>query len=185
MKNLTKSQFPSLNQDIEDLKEIINQYEELLELAQHVIFTLSPGGLVIALNNIFQKVTGWQDEEWIGKPFEDMLHPGDVPLAIERFSNLLNGNAAQSIEVRIQKKTGGFVFCEILAGPKIKDGKAITILGIGRDITRRKLADEALIESEERFRTKHSRSYPGTRSQSEIQICNQSSAWSYTRRYDR
>jgi PAS domain S-box-containing protein len=132
MKNINKSQIPSLKQNYEDLSEIGNKYLEFMEFARDVIFILSPVGLVIEVNNTFIDITGWQNTECIGKSITYLIDPEDIPLAKERFANLLSGKVAQSIDVRIRK--------------------VIKILVIGRDITSRKMVNKALLESEERFR---------------------------------
>jgi PAS domain S-box-containing protein len=152
MKNINKSQIPSLKQNYEDLSEIGNKYLEFMEFARDVIFILSPVGLVIEVNNTFIDITGWQNTECIGKSITYLIDPEDIPLAKERFANLLSGKVAQSIDVRIRKKNGDYIICELLASPKIIEGKVIKILVIGRDITSRKMVNKALLESEERFR---------------------------------
>ena len=119
-------------------------YRELIDLARDVIFSLTPKGLFGSLNQAFEKITGWQTHEWIGKPFTDLLHPEDIPLAVERFSNILKGHTAQAIELRIQKKFGNYACIEVLASSQMKKGMIIGLLGIGRDITWRKQVEEAL-----------------------------------------
>lgn len=74
----------------------------------------------------------------------DLLHPEDIPLAAERFSNVLKGHTAQAIELRIRKKSGGYVCIEVLASSRMGKGMITGILGIGRDITERKLAEETI-----------------------------------------
>jgi PAS domain-containing protein len=74
MKNIKKSDSSSVSKKKEKLSEIGNQYLEFLELARDVISTLSPEGLVISLSRAFENITGWQPNEWIGKPFESFTN---------------------------------------------------------------------------------------------------------------
>jgi len=137
---------------VEALQEINRHYNELIEQTRDVIFVLSNQGLVVSLNQAFERITGWEVKEWIGKPFIGLLNPDDVPLVRERISKVLKGNINQLLELRIQKKSGGYLYSEILSSPQVDNGTIIGILGIGRDITDRKLTENALQESEERFK---------------------------------
>ena len=122
------------------------RYRELLELIRDLIFTLSPEGLIIELNKVFETFTGWETAEWTDKPFINLIHSDDADLVLHRFSNLKNGIVTGSIEVRLLKKSGDYIYCDILASPKIENGKIIKIVGIARDISGRKLAEKAHYE---------------------------------------
>jgi CheY-like chemotaxis protein/regulator of replication initiation timing len=75
----------------EKLTEIKRRYSELMEQTRDVIFVLSNQGIVVSLNHAFERITGWQMEECIGKPLTRLLHPDDVTLVEERISNILKG----------------------------------------------------------------------------------------------
>jgi PAS domain S-box-containing protein len=137
----------------EVLLETENRYHEIMGRARDVIFSLSPQGKLVSLNQAFEDITGLHIQDWIGKPFTDLLHPEDIPLAMERFLKVLNGHTSQAIELRIRNKSGDYIFGEFLDFPQIKNGKTVGLLGIGRDITERKKIEEKLRESEERFKT--------------------------------
>lgn len=133
------------------LVEMDNRYNELMERARDAIFSLSLQGILVSLNRAFEQITGWKIKDWIGKPFVGLLDPEDIPLAVVRFSNVLKGNSSQAMELRIRKKTGGYVYAEILASPQMKEGKIIGLLGIARDITERKSIELSLYEKESRI----------------------------------
>src|ERR1035437_7012320 len=128
----------------EDLLEIRNHHIELMEQMRDVIFLLSTDGIIVSLNQAFENITGWQIYDWVGKPFMGLLHPEDIPIATKRLSEVISGKISQELELRVQKKSGEFLYCEILSSPHVKKEKIIGVLGIGRDITDRKLNDEAL-----------------------------------------
>jgi len=137
----------------EKLLEIKRRYYELMEQTRDVIFVLSNQGIVVSLNHAFERITGWELKEWIGKPFTGLLHPDDVYLVAERISNVLKGSINHLLELRIRKKSGVYLYSEILSSPQVDNGKIIGILGIGRDITDRKLVEEALERERTLLRT--------------------------------
>jgi PAS domain S-box-containing protein len=137
----------------EKLLEIKRRYYELMEQTRDVIFVLSNQGIVVSLNHAFELITGWELKEWIGKPFTGLLHPDDIPIVTERISNVLKGSINQLLELRIRKKSGVYLYSEILSSPQIDAGTTIGILGIGRDITDRKLVEEALERERTLLRT--------------------------------
>ncbi len=128
----------------EALLEIKSRYYDIMEQTRDVIFLLSAEGLIVSLNKAFERITGWEIHEWIGKPFMGLLHPDDIPLSINRMTDVLKGKISEELELRIRIKSGGFLYCEILSSPQIKKGEIIGVLGIGRDITDRKRNDEEL-----------------------------------------
>ncbi|MCS6927465.1 MAG: PAS domain S-box protein, partial [Candidatus Binatia bacterium] len=61
-------------------------YRSLVETSPEVIYSLSPtDGTFTSLNPAFEEITGWSRAEWIGKPFAPLIHPDDLPLALEMY----------------------------------------------------------------------------------------------------
>jgi PAS domain S-box-containing protein len=136
----------------EALRESEEGYRSLVENAKDAIFTLSTTGTITSLNPAFEKITGWSCTEWIGKPFAPILHPEDLSIATELFRRALQGEMLPMFELRVLFKSGEYGFGEFTATPQIEKGGVKGILGIARDITERKRAEEALRESEKRHR---------------------------------
>ena len=137
----------------EALRESEERYRDLIDTARDVIFTISSQGVFTSFNRAFETETGWSINEWIGKPFIGLVDPNDVPIMSQRFKRVMEGQLGEPLELRIRTKYGGVVHGEFVASPQVKNGKVIGLLGIARDITERKQAEEALRESEERFKT--------------------------------
>lgn len=134
------------------LLESEERYRSLVETAQDVIYTLSPDGILTSINSAFDSVTGWKRSEWIGQHFSSLVYPDDLPLAYTVFQRSLQGFKNTNYEVRIRSKSGELITGEFVSTPQVKEKKIVGILGIARNITERKKAEEAVRESEKRYR---------------------------------
>jgi len=110
-------------------------------------------GTIEFLSPAFAALTGWSADEWIGRPFAELVYADDLPRAIEKYTALLRGEKLPPYELRIVTKAGGFIVGEFHSAPFVEQGRVVGKQGIARDITDRKRADEARQATEERFRT--------------------------------
>jgi len=143
------------------LRRSEEDYRNLVETARDVIFIVSADGTIASLNTAFNTITGWSKVDWVGKPFSLLIHPDDLPTAMEKFKHSLQGELSESFELRINTAGGGNVVGEFIVVPQIRDGKVVNILGIARDITERKKTEEVLRRTEERYRALVERSFDG------------------------
>ena len=136
----------------EALRESEERYRSLVETAQDIIYTLSIDGTITSLNPAFETITGWPRSEWVGKPVADLIHSDDLGPATDLVQRFSQGDRP-SFERRVLTKSGEYLNCEFITTPQMRDGTLIGVVGIGRDITERKLAEEALRASEEEYRS--------------------------------
>ena len=137
-------------------KELLDESEELhrhlVESARDVIYSVSPTAEILSVNPAFEQTTGWSPNEMIGKQLTALVHPDDWALAMDMGLRTLNGERTPVHEVRLLTKSGEYAACEFLIAPLMRRGEIIAILGIGRDIRDKKQLEEALRESEARYR---------------------------------
>jgi len=110
-------------------------------------------GTIEFLSGAFTSLTGWQPSEWLGRPFAELVHPDDLPLAVEKYLANLRGEHLPPYELRIRTRSGGLVVGEFHSAPLIEGSRVVGEQGIARDVTDRKRAEETLLATEERFRT--------------------------------
>ena len=98
----------------------------------------------------FTKTLGWRAEEVLEKPFLDFVHPDDRDSS-HREATVRQEARRDTVEFenRYLCKDGTYKWISWNSHPLPDKG---LVIGVGRDITERKHADEALRKSEERFR---------------------------------
>jgi PAS domain S-box-containing protein len=134
------------------LRESEERYRILVENSPDIISSVSiEDGRISSLNPVFEKITGWSRAEWIGKPYTSIIHPDDIPIAEEKYQQLLNGESLPPFELCVLTKSGEVLFGEFIMRPEIRSGEMVGFLGFARDITERKRTEEALRESEAKY----------------------------------
>jgi PAS domain S-box-containing protein len=135
-----------------ELRRVEARCQSLVENVRDVIFTVSADRKITFLNPAFETITGWKRDEWLGRDFTLIIHPDDLHLASEIHRRVLNGEIPPGFELRILLKSGEYITVEFTITPLIQDGNIIGGWGIARDITKRKRTEEALLQSEEKYR---------------------------------
>jgi len=134
-----------VNLDISDrrrmedaLRQSEKRFRRLVETARDIIFTLSPDGTVLTLNDALSGSTGWIANDWLGRHFADALLDEFRGEAYKYFERALRGENLPLFELPIKTKRGGVVTLEVTLSPLLENGEVMSLLGIGRDVTDRK-----------------------------------------------
>ncbi len=119
-------------------------------------FAVSPDGTLVLewITEAFTRITGYRPEElWPAGNWMSIIHPEDLPLVRERMGVVLQGQPDDG-EARIITKDGRAHWLHIFTHPEWDEaqGRVVRVYGAVRDIDARKKAEEALKESEERYR---------------------------------
>jgi PAS domain S-box-containing protein len=107
---------------------------------------------IIYVNNKCAEMAGLSKQNLIGLAFLDITHPDDRPAVKERYSKLLSGEwLSDGISVRGFDKDGNTRWAELREIPFSWHGRP-AIASLVNDITDRKRAEEALAQSERKYR---------------------------------
>lgn len=132
----------------EALRESEEQFRTLVDGLRDLIFALAPDGTVTALNLAFEDITGWPRDQWLGKPFVELLHPDDAPHALALLGQVLRGQQPPTAQLRVRTSQGDDRVGEFHTSVQLRDGEIVGILGIVRDITDRLRLEEQLRQAQ-------------------------------------
>lgn len=120
------------------LRESEERYRNIVQNARDAIFMLSPAGQISSLNPAFETITGWKSAEWLDKEFGALVHPDDLPLAMQMFLAVTSGaRVTTPFSLRIRHRDDRYVMGEFTLAPWARGDQIIGVLGIGRDVTER------------------------------------------------
>ncbi|MGB2799082.1 MAG: PAS domain S-box protein, partial [Dehalococcoidia bacterium] len=134
-----------------------NALQESQELSRGLLEAATVGTYIVQdgkfqyVNPQFERIIGYGRDELLGTYSLEHVHPDDRELVRNKAVELLKGQSILSYEFRFMHKDGRLLWIlERVASIEYKGRPAA--VGSFMDITERKQAEEALRESEERFR---------------------------------
>ena len=135
----------------EALRKSEAQYRLLFENANEAIAVVCEGKLCF-VNPKHNEIGGYSEDELTSRPFVDFVHPDDREMIIERHEQRLKGEPSPGVyPIRILDKDGNTKWMEVNTVLISWEDKPAT-LTFSDDITKRKLAEDALQTSEEKKR---------------------------------
>lgn len=134
------------------LRQSESKYRTLVESMLDGVFVVQDG-IVKFANRSMADTLGYEVHELLGMGIPALIAPEDRQRVLEQYRMWLSGNDAQGqSELKALHKNGNTsVFVKISLAPIDYEGGKAT-LGTARDITKQKLAEASLRESEEQFR---------------------------------
>ena len=131
----------------------LQELAAIVESSEDAILGKTLEGVITSWNKGAEKMYGYAAEEIVGKSVYDIVPPERRDELEQILERLKRGEAVERLETVRVRKDGTTVDVSATISP-IKDqgGRVIGASAIARDITERKRAEEALRESEARWR---------------------------------
>jgi len=129
------------------------KYRDLVETSQGLIWRVDLEGRFTYLNPIYEELTGYRLDEMLGRNFFEFQGAEVLTGDIESFQAILQGQPILGFETILKTKSGDQIDLIANAKPLFDiDGNVMGIQGTAYDITERKQAENALQESEAKYR---------------------------------
>ena len=142
---------------IQKIRRQLGERDELYRLisenAEDLIAVVDVHGKRLYNSPGYKKVFGYAQEELLGAPVLDQIHPDDHERVIEARTQAFATDASVRIEYRFQRKDGDWRILESTGSPvQSAPGGSKKLVIVSRDITDRKHAAEILRQREEQLR---------------------------------
>ncbi len=137
----------------EALRESEERYRTLVENASDIVFRTDNNGHFTFVNPAALRITGYEEEEIIGKHYPTLIRPDMRDEAIKFFGRQFVKRIQNTYsEYPILTKEGHEVWLGQNTQLIVEDGHVIGFQAVARDITDRKRMEKELRDSEERYR---------------------------------
>ncbi|MHC5759310.1 PAS domain S-box protein [Nostoc sp.] len=134
------------------LQESELKFRSIIENANDLIFVLSPEGIFTYHSPNVTALMGYSLEEIEGHSVVEFTKPEDLAISATALQRAITGEKLTDIEVRLRHKDGSWRWFNFNTSTINTSSGEIAIVGVGRDITERKQAEEALRRSEMKYR---------------------------------
>jgi len=134
-------------------EEVRERFKELFEYSLELIYVNDLNGNFLDANDVTLSTLGYAREDIPKISFVDLLDQENIMKAYKFTKEIRKtGRQSQWSEYKIKAKDGDYIYIETYGIPLKKDGKIYAILGIGKNVTDRKVSELKLKDSEEMFK---------------------------------
>ena len=131
----------------EALLESLNKYRKIFQNVQDVFYQSDANGYLIEISPSIQRYSGYTREELIGKPVADVYYNSEDRIRL--LESMHRTGEVVDYEVRMKTKDDSRIYVSVNAQFLYDStGKPTGVEGSLRDVTERKLAQDALKETE-------------------------------------
>ncbi len=140
----------SLTTDQATQDRYMEAWKRLFDLTHDLLGIVGFDGRLKQVNPAWSRTLGWTDKELLENLWIESVHPEDRLAALAAGEDLLAGKPVLSLENRYQCKDGSY---RRITWDSFPDMEKRLIMIVGRDITERRRAEEALRKTEEKYRS--------------------------------
>jgi PAS domain S-box-containing protein len=126
----------------EAFHEVAERYRELFENANDIVYTTDLSGRFTSMNQAGLRLTGYPEDEIRKIDITQVVSPEYLAVIRTMLAHILAGEDPATFVIEIMAKDGQRVPLEVSNQLIVRGGKAVGFQGIGRNIARRRQAEE-------------------------------------------
>ncbi|MDI6789800.1 MAG: cache domain-containing protein, partial [Thermodesulfobacteriota bacterium] len=140
-----------LKKSMEELKKSEEKYKTLVESAADLIFTVDVKGDYLSMNRCAADFFGGHHDALVGKNMRDFFSKESTELQMDFVGQVFN--TGRNVDVKHPVKVGkrDYWFTSNFVALKDETGRVFAVLGISRDITKRKRLEEEQMYNTEKL----------------------------------
>ncbi len=136
-----------------ELKESEEKYRLLVENQSDMVVKVDTSGRFLFVSPTYCRTFGKTEDELLGRQFMPLVHEDDRALTAKAMEALYTPPHTAYIEQQAMTKDGWRWLAWVDTAVLDEDGKVMEIIGVGRDITKRKRVEDAVRQNENKFRS--------------------------------
>jgi PAS domain S-box-containing protein len=145
--------FIGIIRDVTERERLRQERDRFFSISSDLLCIVGADGVILAVNDSWEKVLGWRPEEIRGRSFTELLHPDDIARTLEVYRRLAAGAGAprrldqadgDSLENRYRHKDGSYRWLA-WTGTAVYDTHVL--YAGARDITRRRDLEASIARS--------------------------------------
>lgn len=138
---------------VEELETVGHRFKALLENNEDGLMLFTAESMIIYQNEVVDRVSGYNLKDRRGRPGYSFIHKEDQSSACELWNEVLNApNKAFHFQFRLRARNRKYIWIEGVLTNRMADENIAAIVANFRDISKRKEAEQALTESEKKYR---------------------------------
>jgi PAS domain S-box-containing protein len=137
------------------LKILEERYRLSFENISDVVYTIDTDLNILEVSPSVERILGYKREDFVGLPLSAMkiiFGPESFEQAVADAARILRGETIPAIPYRFISRDGTEMIGEVSGAPLKREGRIIGMIAVGRDVTAHRRAEEALRESEAKYR---------------------------------
>ncbi len=135
------------------LREAENRLRLITENIKDMLLLTDINLIITYASASHKRILGYEPSEIIGKSICEFIHPDDLPVVMEAVKQVLKNHSGGKLELRCKRSDGNYALMEGVSKVLTDKNDQITSIMItARDVTEQRKTEQALKESEEKYR---------------------------------
>ncbi len=145
-----------------EIREREKRYRIMTENVNDIVWVLDLNLQITYASPSNIRLTGYDPDEVVRMPLSNLVAPASLQLAArvlaeelkrEKSGETVDANRSRNLQMEVYSRTGESLWLDVVATfNRDAGGRAVEILAVGRNITERRNMEQALAESERRYR---------------------------------